>query len=89
MSEPLDFCEYCLGHENAEREEDPHECMIVRTRLSAEGQRKQYICTNCCQVWERTVDGWFRWFKPEQLWEPEIPPQKDDDGPMVVPTELQ
>jgi hypothetical protein len=87
MSDRPTFCEYCLEHEDAEREEAPHECLIVRTRLSAEGRRRQYICTNCCQVWERTISGWFRWFKPEQLWEPEPSAPDPDTGLMVVPTE--
>ncbi|GLK42738.1 hypothetical protein GCM10017612_06550 [Novosphingobium resinovorum] len=63
--------------------------MVFRTRLSAEGRRRQYICTNCCQVWERTVRGWFRWFNPQELWELEIQLLNDEDGPMVVPTRYE
>jgi len=89
MTDCLPFCERCLEHEGSDREKPPHGWLIVRTRVSVEGARRQYICTNCTQVWERTVAGWRRWFKPDPLWEPEPIDPGADDETVIVPTELQ
>lgn len=88
MSKHPWFCDYCCHQDGAAREERPHECMIVSVRLTISGQFRQYVCCNCSQAWERTVDGWRRWFAPAPLWEPQKAARAIADDPIVVPTRL-
>lgn len=82
------FCEYCCHHDGAPKEDAPHDCMITSSRLTAAGRARQYICGNWSQTWERTTDGWRRWFEPAPLWEPNKRDDRPPNEPFIVPTQL-
>lgn len=51
----------------------PHPLMTRRSRIGPEGLSRDFLCTDCGRIWDRTANGWRRQEGPRPRHDP-IPP---------------